>query len=139
MTTLTQASAQWSRRPADERFGSIADMDRAARAFKTSAMVEDIKAKALRVAAAGDNLFLETDNTAPAVMTNWSFHQLANRAGAPAAYRRPEHCVGICRRSHRDRPRSAECLRSAPAPSRRHQDHGDGGLMKWTPDFGPAA
>jgi len=83
MTTLTQANAQWSRRPADERFGSIADMDRAARAFKTSAMVEDIKAKALRVAAAGDNLFLETDNTAPAVMTNWSFHQLANRAGAP--------------------------------------------------------
>jgi hypothetical protein len=86
MTTLTQANAQWSRRPADERFGSIADMDRAARAFKTSAMVEDIKAKALRVAAAGDNLFLETDNTAPAVMTNWSFHQLANRAGAPSAY-----------------------------------------------------
>ena len=34
-------------------------MDRAARAFKTSAMVEDIKAKALRVAAAGDNLGLQ--------------------------------------------------------------------------------
>ena len=32
MTPLTQANAQWSRRPADERFASIAAMDRAARA-----------------------------------------------------------------------------------------------------------
>lgn len=86
MTTLTQANSQWSRRPADERFSSIAAMDQAARAFKTSAAVEEIKAKALRAAAVGDNLLLQGPRFGEAIMTNWSFGQIANRASAPAAY-----------------------------------------------------
>jgi hypothetical protein len=85
-TTLTQANAQWSRRPADERFSSIEAMDRAARAFKTSAIVEEIKTNALRIAAQGNDLVLETPKGAPALLTNWSFSQIASRASAPAAY-----------------------------------------------------
>jgi hypothetical protein len=85
-TTLTQANAQWSRRPADERFGSLVEMDRAARAFKTSATVEQIKADALRVAASGTQLLLTGPKGGEAVMTNWAFSQMAERAKAPTAY-----------------------------------------------------
>jgi hypothetical protein len=86
-TTLTQANSQWDRRPADERFGSIAEMDKAARAFRTSATVEEIKSNALAVAAHGDDLVLTSrDWGKPAVLTNWSFSQLCQRGSAPAAY-----------------------------------------------------
>jgi hypothetical protein len=84
--TLTQANAQWSRRPADERFSSIEAMDKAARAFKTSATVEEIKTNALRVAAQGDQLVLSGPKVDGASLTNWSFSQIAARASAPAAY-----------------------------------------------------
>jgi hypothetical protein len=84
--TLTQANSQWDRRPADERFASLADMDRAARAFRTSATVEEIKANALAVAACGNDLVLSGPKLDGAVLTNWSFGQLAARASAPAAY-----------------------------------------------------
>jgi hypothetical protein len=85
-TTLTQANSQWDRRPADERFGSIAEMDAAARRFRTSATVEEIKANALQVAAHGDDLFLSGPKVGGAVLTNWSFSQLCQRGSAPAAY-----------------------------------------------------
>lgn len=85
--TLTQANSQWSSRPADERFGSIADMDAAARRFRTSATVEEIKANALQVAASGDDLVLSSPTFGKdAALTNWSFGQLCQRGGAPSAY-----------------------------------------------------
>jgi hypothetical protein len=84
---LTKANRQWESRPADERFGSLDAMDKAARAFKSSAVVEEIKAKALRaVATSNDNLILQADGIGEAVMNNWSFSQLAGRASAPTAY-----------------------------------------------------
>jgi len=86
MTTLTQANAQWSRRPADERFGSLQDMHNAAMRFRTSATVEEIKANALRLAAEGHNLVLTGPSVQGATMTNWSFSQLCQRASAPSAY-----------------------------------------------------
>ena len=61
--TLTQANNQWSSRPADERFGSLDAMHKAALNFRTTAAVANIKANALRVAAAGNdhvNLALPT-------------------------------------------------------------------------------
>ena len=84
--TLTQANAQWERRPADERFGSLEAMHNAAMAFRTSATVEEIKTTALRVAAQDNDLVLIGANGDGASLTNWSFSQLANRASAPAAY-----------------------------------------------------
>lgn len=87
MTTLTQANAQWSRRPADERFGSLKAMHDAATGFRTTAAVAEIKAKALRVAADHERLVLDGDKTiAGTELTNWSFSQIAERAKAPAAY-----------------------------------------------------
>jgi hypothetical protein len=78
------ANAQWASRPVDERFGSIADLHAAVVGFKTSATVETIKANALRVAAAGNQLILPAfDN---AVLNSWTFKQVADRAKAPAGY-----------------------------------------------------
>ncbi|MCC8963746.1 hypothetical protein H8A95_15860 [Bradyrhizobium sp. Pear76] len=86
-TTLTQANSQWSSRPADERFGSLKAMHQAATSFKTSAIVEEIKTNALRVAAQGSELVLHAGRDVPAAaLTNWSFSQLASRASAPTAY-----------------------------------------------------
>ncbi|WP_315792287.1 hypothetical protein [Bradyrhizobium sp. SZCCHNRI1002] len=86
MTVLTKANRQWESRPADERFGSLQAMHDAAIRFKTTARVEDIKAKALRAAAIGDDLVLEADGIGRSIMNNWSFSQLATRASAPTAY-----------------------------------------------------
>jgi hypothetical protein len=85
-TTLTQANAQWSRRPADERFGSLQAMHDAATKYRTAAAVAKIKANALRVAADGDNLLLVGPKNNAAELTNWSFGQVAERAKAPASY-----------------------------------------------------
>jgi hypothetical protein len=89
--TLTQANAQWERRPADERFASLDAMHTAAMAFRTSAAVEEIKTNALRVAADKGRLVLEGSRAGiskidGSELTNWSFSQLAARASAPTAY-----------------------------------------------------
>lgn len=86
-TVLTKANRQWESRPADERFGSLKAMHDAAIRFKTTARVEEIKARALRaVATSSDNIVLQADGVGEAIMNNWSFSQLAGRASAPAAY-----------------------------------------------------
>jgi hypothetical protein len=84
--TLTQANAQWSSRPADERFGSLQAMHTAAMGYRTTAAVAKIKADALRVAASGNDLILTGQKGGEASLTNWSFGQVAERAKAPAAY-----------------------------------------------------
>ncbi|MBR0693641.1 hypothetical protein [Bradyrhizobium lablabi] len=85
-TTLTNANRQWESRPADERFASLVDMDRAARSFRTSATVNEIMANALTVSARGDDLVLSARGFEGAALNNYSFNQLAARAKAPAAY-----------------------------------------------------
>lgn len=95
MTTLMQASRQWSTRPADQRFTSLielADHTRhqrqisrgtalASRALEARPMAEedDPHRKSLIVMGPGD---------APTVPTHWAFGQLAARVQAPAGYLR---------------------------------------------------
>lgn len=88
MTTLTNANAQWSSRPADERFGSLQAMHDRATQARTMGAVAKIKSNALRVVADGSDLMLEGATGTRADMTNWSFGQVAERAHAPAAYLR---------------------------------------------------
>lgn len=78
------ANAQWAARPADERFGSIADLHAAVCGFKASATVQQIKANALRVAAEGPKLILPQFDGAE--LNNWTFKQVSARAEAPAWY-----------------------------------------------------
>lgn len=85
-TTLTNANRQWESRPADERFGSLADMHAAALRFRTSATVKEIMANALRVDADGDNLVLSAPGWQGDALNNYSFNQLCGRAKAPGSY-----------------------------------------------------
>jgi hypothetical protein len=86
MSVLTKANAQWSTRPADERFGSLADMHASAMRIRTNAAVAQIKANALRVTADGNELLIEGKTGSRAALTNWSYGQIAERAKAPTAY-----------------------------------------------------
>src|SRR5579871_4281626 len=86
MTTLTNANREWSTRRPDERFKSIADMHAAAKSYPIGAQVAKIKADALRVTVAGDELALTNGGDKIARLTNWSAGQLATRAGAPRDY-----------------------------------------------------
>jgi hypothetical protein len=83
---LTKANNQWASRPADERFGSIAAMHDRALASRTGAAVAKIKADALRLVAQGDDLQLQGPTGQTASLTNWSYRQVASRAGAPVDY-----------------------------------------------------
>jgi len=85
-TTLTNANRQWESRPADERFGSLEAMHKAALGYKTSATVKDIMSNALTVAAKGNDLVLTAKGWEGAKLNNYSFGQVCQRAKAPAAY-----------------------------------------------------
>jgi hypothetical protein len=98
-TTLTQAHKEWANRSADERFGSLEAMHRAATNAKTQAAVAKIKDDALRVVGHDGDIMLEGPTGSRAHLTNWAFSQLANRAGAPADY-----ITGL------PAPLAAECL-----------------------------
>lgn len=86
MTTLTQAHKEWANRSADERFGSLQAMHAKATEMRTQARVAKIKEDALRVVGHEDQIMLEGPTGSRARLTNWSFGQLAGRAGAPADY-----------------------------------------------------
>lgn len=97
MTTLMEASRQWMRRPADERYSSVADLHAAALDYKTRAGRAIVPSEKLRVGAHdGDVFLLGRDDKIE--MTNWSFDQLATLAEAPAPYMRrlPAHLAADC-------------------------------------------
>lgn len=87
MTTLIEASRQWMKRPADERFGSVEDLHNAALGFKDDARRATVATKKLRVADRGNNLVLCGAND-EIEMTNWSFDRLSEVADAPSGYMR---------------------------------------------------
>ncbi len=85
MSNLMTASNEWANRPDDERFWTLQEcLDAAALDYKNS-LQGTSRAGDLRVVADSGNLLLE-GKTSRASLTNWSFGQLASRAGAPAGY-----------------------------------------------------
>ena len=91
MTTLTQASKQWASRPADERFLSLTALHESvtqSRARSASRTISSRKLQALPVDGDHKALVVQGPNGKPATLSNWSFGQLAARAGAPAGYLR---------------------------------------------------
>jgi hypothetical protein len=85
-SVLMKAHNQWSSRPADERFGSLAAMHERAMEFRTAAAVAKTKENALRAIAVDDDLRIIGNEGKAASLTNWTFGQVAQRAGAPASY-----------------------------------------------------
>jgi len=89
MATLLAAHKQWATRPPDERFQSLEDMHRQVLAYNAQSVERaDIPWSDLKVSSLDDDVVLIGSGGVPARLTNWSFGQLANLAGAPAAYLR---------------------------------------------------
>ena len=91
MTQLMQANKQWSSRPDDQRFLSLIELDAYVQAQRANSAAKIVSSRALTVhPVEGDAeaLMLTGPNGAPVNITNWSFGQLAARAGAPAGYMR---------------------------------------------------
>jgi hypothetical protein len=90
-STLMQANRQWASRPDDERFISLDEMLSAAEHMKrrSSARVVSSRQIQARPVENDPRALVAVGPGGNAVnFTNWSFGQLAQRAGAPAAYMR---------------------------------------------------
>lgn len=93
MTTLSAAHKQWTSRPADERFPSIAALHAAAQADKDNAARSEVPTEKLAVEAHHGDVYLMAKGGLKIDLTNWSFAQLSRLADAPADYlqRLPAH------------------------------------------------
>jgi hypothetical protein len=86
-----QANHQWQNRPDDERFLSLTALNDHVQMLRSKSAAKIVSSRALTAhPVEGDNeaLMLTGPNGSPVNVTNWSFGQLAARAGAPAGYLR---------------------------------------------------
>lgn len=92
MSNLMTASRQWATRPSDERFLDLNELHAATYESRKLSAAKVLPNRALEVQPdPNDNLnglVVVGPNGVPATMTNWSFGQLSQRAGAPAGYLR---------------------------------------------------
>jgi len=87
-----RVSSEWFSRPDDERFLSLPDLHAAVRSRAERSRTRTVATDAIRVEASrddGERLSLTLPGeAAPIAPTHWSFGQLTNLIGAPAAYLR---------------------------------------------------
>lgn len=97
MTNLMTASRQWATRPADERFVSLPEMYNFMQRVRQHSSAKVVSSRALTALPAAEitkdtkdhtGLMLTGPNGSAVAPTHWAFNQLAQRAGAPAAYLR---------------------------------------------------
>jgi hypothetical protein len=81
------ANKQWAERPADQRFGSLADLQTAVEKSRSEAVEVERPYKELQVVADGDGLSLHTPKGG-ASLSWWSMGQISRSVGAPAGYLR---------------------------------------------------
>lgn len=88
-TTLMAASNQWTNRPADERFGSLADLHAAVQHHRDVAVeAKNVNLKSLRIEVQEGAPRLIGAGGAAATFSHHGFGQLARRIGAPTNYLR---------------------------------------------------
>lgn len=91
VSTLMQASNEWSNRPADQRYSSLNDLHAACVHFHDIARTATRPYKGLQIVMGHNGVqavpMLQGERGA-AGFTHWSFGQLAARVGAPAHYLR---------------------------------------------------
>lgn len=92
-STLMQASNQWASRPADQRFASLTALNDFVQNQKANSRASVTSSRRISLAPLeGSNdtkaLVAVADRGGVANLTNWSFGQIAQRAGAPAGYLR---------------------------------------------------
>jgi len=110
-SNLMQASHQWASRPADQRFVSLTELNAFVQGIKASSKSKVLSSRGLQcIPVEGDNkaLMCMGPNGGPVNITNWSFGQLAQRAGAPSGYLRElpgamaADCINYGLQYHRD-------------------------------------
>jgi hypothetical protein len=94
MTTIATAAREYASRPADERYGSVADLVKAAVVDKEQSVERTYNLKDLRAVPYGQfengepaTVAIEGPRGA-ATMTHWAFGQLCRQLGAPSNYLR---------------------------------------------------
>jgi hypothetical protein len=91
MTILTQASAQWASRPADQRFLSLPDMLKRMDYVRDHSHASIVSSRSIACEPAGADhrgMVVLGPDGAPYAPTHFSFGQLAQLAEAPAGYLR---------------------------------------------------
>ena len=83
---LFKANAQWSTRPADERFTSLQGLYDATKAYADVAKEKDVDWQDLRTEAQDGDVQLVGRAGVPAKLTHWAFGQLCARVEAPAKF-----------------------------------------------------
>ncbi len=85
---LFHANKQWSTRPADQRFASLQELFDQTLAYAKIAGEKLMSVAELRAEAVDGDVRIVGKRSNPAMLTHWSFGQLANKIGAPASYLR---------------------------------------------------
>lgn len=90
---LFKAHNQWSTRPADERFATLAEMGQACYGYYRQAQEYNSTGSALQLAVAQvddhqEPVIMGHDSGRVALISHWAFGQLAQRANAPADFLR---------------------------------------------------
>ncbi|MEY9137139.1 hypothetical protein ACVIWV_009288 [Bradyrhizobium diazoefficiens] len=87
-----RVSSEWFPRPTDERYLSLSDLYATVRRRTERSRTRTFESTAIRVDAGRDDAerlaLLLPDSEKPIARTHWSFGQLADLVGAPAAYLR---------------------------------------------------
>lgn len=100
MTVLTQATHQWSTRPADERFSDLKTLHDAALRFRENARESRVQLGRIIPVATSDGEVALSTPSSHVTMTNWAFGQLCRKVEAPPAFLRmlpPELAVDVLR------------------------------------------
>ena len=86
----TRASAEWSRRPDDQRFLTVDALLDAVEVRRYESTTEDVALDAMLVQPGdgGELALVDREGTRGGTLTNWAFSQLCQRAKAPAGYLR---------------------------------------------------
>lgn len=98
---IGRVSSEWFSRPADERYLSLSELHRTAKARADRSQARTLESREVRVEAARDNperlALMLPGQPEPIAPTHWSFGQLASLVGAPAGYLRqlPAPIAGI--------------------------------------------
>jgi len=91
MSTLMQASRQWSSRPADQRFTSLTALNQFTQGIRANSRARALSTRAINLEPLDEDrgsLVARGPGGAPVNVTHWAFGQLCQRASAPAGYLR---------------------------------------------------
>ena len=83
-----KAANQWNTRPDDERFESIEEMIRVTKDYRMNSRTAKVQSEDLTIASEGSDLYIIGKTGSKALLTHFSFSQIAQRASAPPGYMR---------------------------------------------------